>query len=83
MSRAFSIFVRRLSSTTVPAVGDVGAPASSCPTEARAEEDFEQLSASSSAVRYQLAIEDANLSRLLFRFDRDYVALGSRLNDLG
>jgi len=82
VSRAFSTFVRRLSSTAVPGSA-MSARQVLVSDGSRAEEDFEQLSASSSAVRYQLAIEDANLSRLLFRFDRDYVALGSRLNDLG
>ena len=49
----------------------------------RAQEDFAQLSDSSSAGRYQLVIESSNLARLLLRFDQDYETLGTRLSDLG
>ncbi len=82
VSGAFSAFVRRLSTTTVPASA-ISARRVLVSDGTRAEEDFQTLSASSSADHYQLTIEDSNLPRLLIRFDRDYVALGTLLDDPG
>jgi hypothetical protein len=82
VSEAFSVFVGRLSTTAMPASA-IPARHVLVSDGTRAEEDFAQLSASSSAGHYQLAIEDTNLPRLLLRFDRDYVTLGTRLDDLG
>ncbi len=82
VSQAFSVFVTRVAATSMPAPA-MPARGVLVSDGRRAEKDFAQLSASSSAGRYQLVIESSNLARLLIRFDQDYETLGTRLNDLG
>jgi hypothetical protein len=82
VSRAFSVFVTRVAATSMPASA-MPARGVLVSDGRRAQEDFAQLSDSSSAGRYQLVIESSNLARLLLRFDQDYETLGTRLSDLG
>jgi hypothetical protein len=82
VSRAFTGFGRRLASTTVP-TSATAARAVLVSDSTRAEHDFDVLSASTTAGRYQLVIESSNLSQLLLRFDQDYEELGLRLTNPG
>jgi Domain of unknown function (DUF4389) len=82
VSRAFSVFDHRLSTTTMPP-GAVAARDVVVADGARAERDFAQLSTSSSAGHYQLVIESTDLPQLLSRFDRNYEVLGAQLDNLG
>lgn len=82
VAQAFNAFGQRLSTTMVPAVA-VSAKSVLVADSGRAERDFDQLSASTTAGRYQLVIESSNLSQLLIRFDGDYGQLGTRLSSVG
>jgi hypothetical protein len=82
VSEAFSVFVRRVSATTMPAAA-ASARAVLVSDGTRAEDDFAQLSSSSSAGHYQLAIDSSHLPQLLIRFDQDYEDLGSELENIG
>jgi len=81
VSEAFTVFVGRLSATTMPA--SVSAARAVVVTDGtRAGEDFARLSASTSAGHYELTIDTSNLPELLSRFDQDYVELGTQLTNL-
>jgi len=82
VSQAFNVFVQSLSTTTMPSVA-TSARGVVVADGAHAERDFEQLSASTTAGRYELVIESSDLSGLLIRFDRDYQQLGTQLTDAG
>jgi hypothetical protein len=82
VSRAFAVFDRRLTATSVPSSA-TSARARLTADSAQAERDFGQLSASNSAGHYQLAIESTKLPQLLSRFDQDYERLGTQLDDFG
>lgn len=81
VSGAFTAFVDQLRTTTMPP----SAAASRrvlVSDSTRAGSDFAELSASTSAGRYELIIETSNLPHLLNRFDEDYQALSTELNNL-
>lgn len=81
VSGAFTVFVDQLRTTTMP-------PSAAATRRVlvsdgtRAGSDFAELSASTSAGRYELIIGTSNLPHLLNRFDEDYQALSTELNNL-
>jgi hypothetical protein len=81
VSGAFTVFVDQLRATTMPSSADASRRVL-VSDGARAGSDFAELSASTSAGRYELIIETSNLPHLLNRFDQDYQALSTELNNL-
>ena len=79
VSDAFTVFVDRLTATTMPA-GASSARRVLVADGSHVEADFAHLSSSTSAGHYELLIEDSDLPGLLSRFDQDYLALGVRLS---
>jgi len=82
VSEAFTVFIRRVADTTMPAPA-TAARAQLVSDGAHAQRDFAQLSASTSPGHYQVLIETSNLPKVLIRFDQDYEALGTQLNNFG
>jgi hypothetical protein len=81
VSGAFTVFVHRVTATTVPSSA-ASAERLLVNDGSQAGADFAQLSSSTSAGHYQLIIESSNMPRLLVRFDQDYQAFGARLTSL-
>ena len=75
VSSAFASFVARVSTTAVPSAA-VGPRALLVTDGRQAEADFTLIASSSSAVAYQAAVENVDVTDLLLRFDQDYQSLG-------
>lgn len=82
VSAAFTVFVDRLTTSPMPGPA-TSAQALLASDAVHVERAFAQMSASTTAARYQTALGSASLPGLLQRFDRDYQALGAELNALG
>jgi hypothetical protein len=80
VSGAFTVFTRSLSDVSMPSAA-VAARRLLVSDGTRAVRDFRQLSASTTAGRYELVVDGSDLSKLLIRFDLDYEQLGTQLTN--